>query len=237
MIDGSAQFRIWWRWAVETSSAVFFGWQWSLVRCTRCFIFFIASLESFQWNRANCIWHRKQQSPAKNLFLGLTVIKKIWLDLFGWKDSGFSQQMTFVSCHLEKIFETPVWRHPHTSIYYFTISVWKIATSSHWTGHSQQATLCTEMLQGEQWLCEKVVADEALWMIWWNELVEQNRPLSCIMTVQRILLCVLPHDVPVHCWDGPRGYPYVYHGHTLTTKIRFVDVLKAIKEHAWSSSE
>jgi len=45
------------------------------------------------------------------------------------------------------------------------------------------------------------------------------------------------HGAPVHCWDGPRGYPYVYHGHTLTTKIRFVDVLRAIKEHAWVSSE
>ncbi|XP_071959043.1 1-phosphatidylinositol 4,5-bisphosphate phosphodiesterase gamma-1-like isoform X2 [Antedon mediterranea] len=39
------------------------------------------------------------------------------------------------------------------------------------------------------------------------------------------------------CWDGPDGLPIVYHGHTLTTKIRFLDVLIAIKEHAWIVSD
>ncbi|KAL8594295.1 hypothetical protein ACOMHN_000997 [Nucella lapillus] len=39
------------------------------------------------------------------------------------------------------------------------------------------------------------------------------------------------------CWDGPDGYPYIYHGHTLTSKIRFMDVLDTIKEHAWVASE
>lgn len=39
------------------------------------------------------------------------------------------------------------------------------------------------------------------------------------------------------CWDGPDGYPYIYHGHTLTSKIRFMDVLETIKEHAWVASE
>lgn len=31
--------------------------------------------------------------------------------------------------------------------------------------------------------------------------------------------------------------PVIYHGHTLTSKIRFVDVIKAIKEHAFAASE
>lgn len=39
------------------------------------------------------------------------------------------------------------------------------------------------------------------------------------------------------CWDGPDGYPQIYHGHTLTSRIRFLDVLKTIKEHAWSVSD
>ncbi|PVD20783.1 hypothetical protein C0Q70_18944 [Pomacea canaliculata] len=39
------------------------------------------------------------------------------------------------------------------------------------------------------------------------------------------------------CWDGPDGYPYIYHGHTLTSKIKFMDVLETIKEHAWVASE
>lgn len=41
----------------------------------------------------------------------------------------------------------------------------------------------------------------------------------------------------VDCWDGPDNQPIIYHGHTLTTKIRFIDVIKAIKEHAFATSE
>lgn len=43
--------------------------------------------------------------------------------------------------------------------------------------------------------------------------------------------------IELDCWDGPDGMPYVYHGHTLTTKIRFIDVIKAIKDHAFATSE
>lgn len=39
------------------------------------------------------------------------------------------------------------------------------------------------------------------------------------------------------CWDGPDGMPVIYHGHTLTTKIKFSDVLHTIKEHAFVASE
>ncbi|KAI1297248.1 1-phosphatidylinositol 4,5-bisphosphate phosphodiesterase gamma-1 [Halotydeus destructor] len=39
------------------------------------------------------------------------------------------------------------------------------------------------------------------------------------------------------CWDGPDGYPVIYHGRTLTTKIKFIDVVKTIKEHAFIYSE
>ncbi|XP_071092078.1 1-phosphatidylinositol 4,5-bisphosphate phosphodiesterase gamma-1-like isoform X1 [Haliotis cracherodii] len=38
------------------------------------------------------------------------------------------------------------------------------------------------------------------------------------------------------CWDGPDSHPYIYHGHTLTSKVKFLDVLKVIKEHAFSTS-
>lgn len=31
--------------------------------------------------------------------------------------------------------------------------------------------------------------------------------------------------------------PVIYHGHTLTTKIKFSDVLATIKEHAFVTSE
>lgn len=39
------------------------------------------------------------------------------------------------------------------------------------------------------------------------------------------------------CWDGPDDLPIIYHGHTLTSKIKFLDVLHTIKEHAFVTSE
>ncbi|KAM8776312.1 1-phosphatidylinositol 4,5-bisphosphate phosphodiesterase gamma-1 isoform 2-T4 [Rhynchonycteris naso] len=43
--------------------------------------------------------------------------------------------------------------------------------------------------------------------------------------------------IELDCWDGPDGMPVIYHGHTLTTKIKFSDVLHTIKEHAFVVSE
>ncbi|XP_060545638.1 1-phosphatidylinositol 4,5-bisphosphate phosphodiesterase gamma-1 isoform X1 [Pantherophis guttatus] len=43
--------------------------------------------------------------------------------------------------------------------------------------------------------------------------------------------------IELDCWDGPDGMPVIYHGHTLTTKIKFSDVLTTIKEHAFVTSD
>uniref|UniRef100_A0AAR2LC12 Phosphoinositide phospholipase C n=1 Tax=Pygocentrus nattereri TaxID=42514 RepID=A0AAR2LC12_PYGNA len=43
--------------------------------------------------------------------------------------------------------------------------------------------------------------------------------------------------IELDCWDGPDGMPVIYHGHTLTTKIKFCDVLMTIKEHAFVTSD
>lgn len=43
--------------------------------------------------------------------------------------------------------------------------------------------------------------------------------------------------VELDCWDGPNGEPVIYHGHTLTSKVLFRDVIKAIKEYAFKVSE
>ncbi|MCJ8745781.1 hypothetical protein PDJAM_G00134480 [Pangasius djambal] len=43
--------------------------------------------------------------------------------------------------------------------------------------------------------------------------------------------------VELDCWDGPNGEPVIYHGHTLTSKVLFKDVIKAIKEYAFKTSE
>lgn len=40
----------------------------------------------------------------------------------------------------------------------------------------------------------------------------------------------------VDCWEGP-GEPIIYHGWTRTTKIKFEDVVKAINDHAFVTSE
>uniref|UniRef100_A0A671UTU2 1-phosphatidylinositol 4,5-bisphosphate phosphodiesterase gamma n=1 Tax=Sparus aurata TaxID=8175 RepID=A0A671UTU2_SPAAU len=42
--------------------------------------------------------------------------------------------------------------------------------------------------------------------------------------------------VELDCWEGP-GEPIIYHGWTRTTKIKFEDVVKAINEHAFVTSE
>ncbi|PKU36129.1 1-phosphatidylinositol -bisphosphate phosphodiesterase delta-1 [Limosa lapponica baueri] len=39
--------------------------------------------------------------------------------------------------------------------------------------------------------------------------------------------------VELDCWDGPNSEPVIYHGYTLTSKILFSDVIKAIKNYAF----
>ena len=40
-------------------------------------------------------------------------------------------------------------------------------------------------------------------------------------------------NVVVDCWDGEDGEPIIYHGHTLTSKILFKDVVQACKDYAF----
>uniref|UniRef100_A0AAQ4PB67 Phosphoinositide phospholipase C n=1 Tax=Gasterosteus aculeatus aculeatus TaxID=481459 RepID=A0AAQ4PB67_GASAC len=42
--------------------------------------------------------------------------------------------------------------------------------------------------------------------------------------------------VELDCWEGP-GEPIIYHGWTRTTRIKFEDVVKAINDHAFVTSE
>lgn len=43
--------------------------------------------------------------------------------------------------------------------------------------------------------------------------------------------------IELDCWNGPDNLPYIFHGHTMTSKIKFKDVIKTIKEHAFVTSE
>ncbi len=42
--------------------------------------------------------------------------------------------------------------------------------------------------------------------------------------------------VELDCWDGDDGEPVIYHGYTLTSKIKFRSVVQAIAAHAFATS-
>ncbi|XP_066094881.1 1-phosphatidylinositol 4,5-bisphosphate phosphodiesterase epsilon-1 isoform X1 [Saccopteryx bilineata] len=44
-------------------------------------------------------------------------------------------------------------------------------------------------------------------------------------------------SVELDCWDGDDGMPIIYHGHTLTTKIPFKEVVEAIDRSAFVNSD
>nr|XP_023698097.1 1-phosphatidylinositol 4,5-bisphosphate phosphodiesterase epsilon-1 isoform X2 [Paramormyrops kingsleyae] len=44
-------------------------------------------------------------------------------------------------------------------------------------------------------------------------------------------------SVELDCWDGDDGKPVIYHGHTLTTKIPFKDVVEAVNRTAFIKSD
>ena len=44
-------------------------------------------------------------------------------------------------------------------------------------------------------------------------------------------------NITVDCWDGPDGQPIITHGHTLVSRIKFVEVVRAIKDNAFVASE
>ena len=52
--------------------------------------------------------------------------------------------------------------------------------------------------------------------------------------VRQTIVCCL---FSVDCWDGPDNQPVIYHGKTITSKIKFLDVIKAIKENAFVASK
>ncbi|XP_042535143.1 1-phosphatidylinositol 4,5-bisphosphate phosphodiesterase delta-4 [Dipodomys spectabilis] len=43
--------------------------------------------------------------------------------------------------------------------------------------------------------------------------------------------------VEVDIWDGPNGEPFVYHGHTLTSRIPFKDVVTTVAQYAFQTTD
>ncbi|XP_038816637.1 1-phosphatidylinositol 4,5-bisphosphate phosphodiesterase epsilon-1-like [Salvelinus namaycush] len=44
-------------------------------------------------------------------------------------------------------------------------------------------------------------------------------------------------SIELDCWDGDDGMPIIYHGHTLTTRIPFKDVVEAVNRSAFVTSD
>lgn len=55
--------------------------------------------------------------------------------------------------------------------------------------------------------------------------------------VHIVLIFFVNVKLAVDCWDGPDGQPIITHGHTLVSRIKFVEVVRAIKDNAFVASE
>ncbi|KAL1770871.1 1-phosphatidylinositol 4,5-bisphosphate phosphodiesterase delta-4 isoform X1 [Sigmodon hispidus] len=65
-----------------------------------------------------------------------------------------------------------------------------------------------------------------------NQLCGQSSVEGYIRALKRGCRCV-----EVDVWDGPGGEPIVYHGHTLTSRILFKDVVATLAQYAFQSSD
>ncbi|XP_060267291.1 1-phosphatidylinositol 4,5-bisphosphate phosphodiesterase delta-4 isoform X2 [Ovis aries] len=65
-----------------------------------------------------------------------------------------------------------------------------------------------------------------------DQLCGQSSVEGYIRALKRGCRCV-----EVDIWDGPSGEPIVYHGHTLTSRIPFKDVVAAIGQYAFQTSD
>lgn len=61
-----------------------------------------------------------------------------------------------------------------------------------------------------------------------NQLTGESSTQAYVNAFQKGCRCV-----ELDCWDGDKGEPIVYHGHTLTSKIMFEDIIQVINDYAF----
>ncbi|XP_076841317.1 1-phosphatidylinositol 4,5-bisphosphate phosphodiesterase delta-4 isoform X2 [Brachyhypopomus gauderio] len=81
-------------------------------------------------------------------------------------------------------------------------------------------------------LCHYFISSSHNTYLMENQLRGQSSVEGYIRALSRGCRCV-----EVDCWDGPNGEPIVYHGHTLTSKILFKDVVSVVDQYAFKASQ
>uniref|UniRef100_A0A8C3HH47 Phosphoinositide phospholipase C n=1 Tax=Chrysemys picta bellii TaxID=8478 RepID=A0A8C3HH47_CHRPI len=89
--------------------------------------------------------------------------------------------------------------------------------------------LCQDMTQP---LCHYFISSSHNTYLLEDQLRGQSSVESYIRALKRGCRCL-----EVDCWDGPSGEPVVYHGHTLTSKIPFKDVVSTLGQYAFQASD
>ncbi|XP_029766358.1 1-phosphatidylinositol 4,5-bisphosphate phosphodiesterase delta-4 [Terrapene carolina triunguis] len=89
--------------------------------------------------------------------------------------------------------------------------------------------LCQDMTQP---LCHYFISSSHNTYLLEDQLRGQSSVEGYIRALKRGCRCL-----EVDCWDGPSGEPVVYHGHTLTSKIPFKDVVSTLGQYAFQASD
>ena len=61
-----------------------------------------------------------------------------------------------------------------------------------------------------------------------NQLTGESSTQAYVNAFQKGCRCV-----ELDCWDGEKGEPILYHGHTLMSKMFFEDIIKVVKDYAF----